>query len=179
MKLTPLDIHHKEFRHSLRGYSEEEVKAKEIIHNALQQKQKVAAELVRIKHAEEEFRARFRSMLDTHMRGLVEIGLPDDVTVLMGDTDDGVVGDVAVGTPAVSLEPQRAPEPVFQPEAEPELDTPEEPPAAGFVEAVSLGETEDPDLGLDVEPVFIDPKEFPSFDQLGERDDDLDIEEID
>ncbi|MDO8987566.1 MAG: DivIVA domain-containing protein, partial [Coriobacteriia bacterium] len=25
MKLTPLDIHHKEFRHSLRGYSEEEV----------------------------------------------------------------------------------------------------------------------------------------------------------
>ena len=27
MKLTPLDIHHKEFRHSLRGYSEEEVDA--------------------------------------------------------------------------------------------------------------------------------------------------------
>ena len=25
MKLTPLDIHHKEFRHSLRGYNEEEV----------------------------------------------------------------------------------------------------------------------------------------------------------
>ena len=25
MKLTALDIHHKEFRHSLRGYSEEEV----------------------------------------------------------------------------------------------------------------------------------------------------------
>ena len=25
MKLTPLDIHHKEFRHALRGYSEEEV----------------------------------------------------------------------------------------------------------------------------------------------------------
>ena len=25
MKLTPLDIHHKEFRHSIRGYSEEEV----------------------------------------------------------------------------------------------------------------------------------------------------------
>ena len=27
MKLTPLDIHHKEFRHSLRGYNEEEVDA--------------------------------------------------------------------------------------------------------------------------------------------------------
>ena len=25
MKLTPLDIHHKEFRHSIRGYSEDEV----------------------------------------------------------------------------------------------------------------------------------------------------------
>jgi cell division initiation protein len=25
MKLTPLDIHHKEFRHSLRGYAEDEV----------------------------------------------------------------------------------------------------------------------------------------------------------
>ena len=25
MKLTPLDIHHKEFRHSLRGYNEEQV----------------------------------------------------------------------------------------------------------------------------------------------------------
>ena len=255
MKLTPLDIHHKEFRHSLRGYSEEEVdqfldevadeferlfkenidlserleaaidkvrsyqdmektlhntmlaaqrsaediiekskdestallrdaevKAKEIIHNALQQKQKVSAELVRIKQAEEEFRARFRSMLESHVSSLTEIGLPDDITVLMGDTDDGVVGDVTVGAPVVPA-PAPTPAPVSAAPAAPEpaaQPSPvEEPPASGFVESVSLGETANPDLGIDDEPVFIDPKEFPSFDQLGEREDDLDIEEID
>ena len=142
MKLTPLDIHHKEFRHSLRGYNEEQVdgfldevadeferlfkenidlsekleaadervrgyqameatlnntlrrgaalrrgdrrtrraleadamlrdaelKAKEIIHNALQKKQTVANELVRIKQAEEEFRARYKALLEGQLR---------------------------------------------------------------------------------------------------------------
>ncbi len=245
MKLTPLDIHHKEFRHSLRGYSEEEVdkfldevadeferlfkenidlserleaaidkvrtyqdmektlhntmlsaqrsaediiekskseattllrdaevKAKEIIHNALQQKQKVAGELVRIKQAEEEFRSHFKAMLEGHVRSLAEIGLPDDVTVLMGDTDEGVVGDVTVAAPVP------VPEPVVEYVPQPAPET-EEPPAAGFVETVSLGETAAPDLGVENEPVFIDPKEFPSFAELGEREDDIDIEEID
>ena len=169
MKLTPLDIHHKEFRHSLRGYTEEEVdqfldevadeferlfkenidlaerleaatarisrvrdegersttrssplrpparrcagrhrpkptrvlrdaeiKAKEIIHNALARKQQVAAELVRIKQAEEEFRASFTALLDQQQRSISEVSLPEDVTVLLGETDEGVVGDVDV-----------------------------------------------------------------------------------
>jgi cell division initiation protein len=173
MKLTPLDIHHKEFGHSLRGYSEEQVdsfldevadeferlfkenidmaekleaanervrgyqqieasinatllqaqrssedivgragseadsvlrdaelKAKEIIHNALQKKQTIANELIRIKQSEEDFRARYRSMLEDKLHNVDEVELPDDVNVLLGDTDSGVVGDVSVRTAA-------------------------------------------------------------------------------
>lgn len=168
MKLTALDIHHKEFRRSLRGYSEEDVdgfldqvadefdrlfkenidfaekleqanervrayqsmeatlnntlvsaqrsaeeivnkagleadamlrdaelKAKEIIHNALQKKQTVANELIRIKHAEEEFRSRYRSLLEGQLRDVSEIALPDDVSVLLDDSD-GLIGTIDV-----------------------------------------------------------------------------------
>jgi cell division initiation protein len=168
MKLTALDIHHKEFRRSLRGYSEEDVdgfldqvadefdrlfkenidfsekleaanervrayqsmeatlnntlvsaqrsaeeivnksgleadamlrdaelKAKEIIHNALQKKQTVANELIRIKHAEEEFRARYKSLLESQLRDVSEIALPDDVSVLLDDSD-GLIGAIDV-----------------------------------------------------------------------------------
>jgi cell division initiation protein len=184
MKLTPLDIHHKEFRHSLRGYSEEEVdafldevadeferlfkesidakekleasqetlrqfqeqeqtirntmvsaqrsgeeiinkaneeaatvlrdaevKAKEIIHNALTQKQQVQQELVRIKQAEEEFRVKFKGLLDQHAMALSEVKLPDDVNVLMGDTGEGVVGEVEIAD--VAAAPAPAPEPAW------------------------------------------------------------------
>jgi cell division initiation protein len=167
MKLTPLDIHHKEFRRSLRGYDEKEVddfldevaddferlfkenielseklesaneqlrryqvneqtiqntmlaaqrsaedivgkanadadqvlrdaelKAKEIIHNALQQKQTVAGELVRIKAAEEDFRTRFKAMLDSAGRQVNEVSVSEDVGPLLAETEEGV-GDVA------------------------------------------------------------------------------------
>ena len=246
MKLTPLDIHHKEFRHSLRGYSEEEVdgfldevadeferlfkenidlsekleiareqvrtfdaqketlhntmvaaqrsaediiakareqslttmrdaelKAKEVIHNALTQKQKVAGELIRIKQAEEDFRARFKSILETHMRSVSEIVLPDDVSVLMGETDSGMVGEVEV-TPMEVPDIQATQVMPVAPV------TMTEPPASGFVQSVTLGEVDAPDLGPE-DPDFSPPKEFKlsSFGDLGERDDDLDIEEID
>lgn len=252
MKLTPLDIHHKEFRHSLRGYSEEEVdgfldevadeferlfkenidlsekldaareqvrafeaqketlhntmvaaqrsaediiakareeststmrdaevKSKEIIHNALTQKQKVAGELVRIKQAEEEFRAGFKGMLENHLRGVAEITLPDDVNVLMGQTDDGVVGEVEVAAAFETFESQ--PTTVMPAVVAPEPAAPvAEPPASGFVQSVTLGEVDAPDLD-DEEPQFEPPREFKlgNFGDLGERDDDLDIEEID
>ena len=203
MKLTALDIHHKEFRHSLRGYSEEEVdgfldqvadefdrlfkenidisekleqanervrgyqsmeatlnntlvsaqrsaeeivakagveadamlrdaeqKSKEIVHNALQKKQTVANELVRIKHAEEEFRARYQTMLEGHLSNITEIGLPDDINVLLDDSD-GLVGAVDVrpgpsyAAPTYAPAPNYAPytpasEPARAPEAAPE-----------------------------------------------------------
>lgn len=280
MKLTSLDIHHKEFRHSLRGYAEDEVdkfldevadeferllkenidlseqlqaasarlrdfelkesavnnaiiaaqtaaddmrnkanieadtvlkdaeiKAKDIIHNALARKQQVAAELVRIKQAEEEFRARFKSVLEQHQRSIAEVTLPDDVDVLLGETGDGVEADVVVRGAAVTTEaPAFEPLPVFDepevaqpapelqyepaPAAQPvepveqatiamaALDEPQ-PSASGFVQSVTLGEMSSPDLPVDVE--LVDPAEFnlPDLRVLGERESDIDIEEID
>jgi len=259
MKLTPLDIHHKEFRHALRGYAEDEVdqfldevadeferlfkenidlserleaaeararefqmkesavnnaiiaaqtagedmrnraqqeadtilrdseiKAKEIIHNALSKKQQVAAELVRIKKAEEDFRERFIQLLEQSQRAVSEVALPDDVTVLLGDTDEGVVGDVQV-RPAQPVVPASAPASAAVPSAEPPASVlqptqampPVEPPASGFVQAVTLGEVGSPDLPADVK--LVEPSEFslPGLDALGEREDDVDIEEID
>lgn len=189
MKLTALDIHHKEFRHSLRGYSEEEVdgfldqvadevdrlfkenidlaerleqanervrgyqsmeatlnntlvsaqrsaeeivnkagvegdamlrdaelKAKEIIHNALQKKQTVANELIRIKHAEEEFRARYKSLLESQLTSVNEIGLPEDINVLLDDSD-GLIGTVDVRQGVSYGAPTYAPAPGYAPPA--------------------------------------------------------------
>lgn len=273
MKLTPLDIHHKEFRHSLRGYAEEEVdlfldqvadelerlfkenidlserldgaqqklnefelqrqtinntlvaaqrsadditmratsqaeatvheaevKAKEIIHEALAKKQAVAAELVRIKQAEEEFRARYKALLESNLRAVAEVELPSDVDVLLAQTDQGVIGDVEVHvqTPARDAVSPVRPRDTFDqeassPEASQEdgssrvstMDQPTQsmPPVdqsrQGFVQSVALGEREPADVPADI--ALIEPGEFslPSFDMLGEREDDVDIEEID
>ncbi|MDO9556835.1 MAG: DivIVA domain-containing protein [Coriobacteriia bacterium] len=264
MKLTPLDIHHKEFSHSLRGYNETEVdefldqvadelerlfkenidlnekldasdekirgyqdmertlhntlvsaqksaedivvnaeheaavvlkdaevKAKEVIHNALHQKQKATSDLIRIKQAEEEFRTKFKSLLDQHLRDVGEISLPEDVQLMTGRAGDEVVSDVEITTPEPQPELDRrsyaevlAPEVEAAPAPEPVLplreDTqPIEPPESGFVTGIQLGEVVEPDLGPE-EPIFEDPTEFKlEFGSLGERDDDLDIEEID
>lgn len=262
MKLTALDIHHKEFGHALRGYNEEQVdsfldqvadeyerlfkenidlsekveaanervrgyqqiettlnatlvqaqrsseetlnkaraeadavlrdaelKAKEIIHNALQRKQAIANELIRIKQAEEEFRSRYRAMLEDKLHSVNEINLPDDVTVLLGETDAGVVGDVSVRPSAPVATP--APAPAAAPPAAgsseasagPEQPTmampPLTPPASGFVQSVSLGELGAPPVEPEIE--LVEPGEFnlPGFDSFGEREDDMDIEEID
>ncbi len=175
MKLTPLDIHHKEFRRSLRGYEEKEVddflddvaddferlfkenielsekldgateqlrryqvneqtiqntmvaaqrsaedivskanadadqvlrdaelKAKEIIHNALQQKQKVAGELTRIKAAEEDFRLRFKAILDSAATQVNEVTLPEDVNTLLADDTSDPAPTTFVAAPAAS-----------------------------------------------------------------------------
>lgn len=253
MKLTPLDIHHKEFRRSLRGYAEEEVdqfldevadeferlfkenidqserldaanaevgrykmmesgiseaivaaqrsaqditarakaeadevlkdaelKAKEIIHNALQQKQKVASELVRIKAAEEEFRARFRTVVEGANRSVSEVTLPQDVTVLLGDTDDGILGEVEVAPAPARPAAPAAPAPAAAaPAPSQTAPMPAAPPASGFVSSLALGETESPQVPADVE--LVEPTEFamPSFNVLDERDSDDDVDEID
>ncbi len=272
MKLTPLDIHHKEFRHSIRGYSEEEVdqfldevadeferlfkenidlnekvealqnkvnefemqrqtinntlvtaqrsaddivvranteaesivdhanvRAKEIVNDALAQKQQVRGELLRIKQAEEEFRGRYRALLESNLKAISEVELTDDVSALLGESDDAVEAKPelvfepppaariappasepapAVDTmpqppkimPAPTIEPAvveadvdpLASGPVFDlggtddaadalvPDAAPETELPPlqptqpsssfEPPASGFVSAVTLGE---------------------------------------
>lgn len=273
MKLTPLDIHHKEFRHSLRGYAEDEVdqfldqvadelerlfkenielserlesaqnkisefelqrqtinntlmaaqrsadeitaraagdaegvireaemKAKEIIHNALAKKQTVANELIRIKHAEEEFRTKYRALLESNLRAVIEISLPSDVNVLIGETDEGAVGDVEIASAPAAPAPVQASAPARAEEPgagdQPVAAAPEQParasapgetramppvdvPAPGFVHSVALGETSSPDIPDDVELVEPGDFEMPSFDLLGERDDGMDIEEID
>ena len=271
MKLTPLDIHHKEFRHSLRGYSEEEVdafldqvadeferlfkenidlnerldqalervrgyqsmeatlnntlvqaqrsseeiiakagieadsmmrdaelKAKEIVHNALQKKQTVTNELVRIKHAEEEFRLRYKTLLESQLRDLSEVALPDDVSVLLDDSDGDLIGAVDVRPQAASFTPMNGGTSSFAPALAEPLEVPTfedtadataqettemqlvDPPASGFVSSVALGEVDSPDIPAG--PVdLVDPSEFelPGFDMLGERENDTDIEEID
>jgi len=262
MKLTPLDIHHKEFGHSLRGYNEEQVdhfldevadeferlfkenidlnekyeaanervrsyqameatlnntmlaaqqsaeaivakagkesdamlrdaelKSKELIHNALQKRQVVANELIRIKQAEEEFRARYRSLLETQLREVSEVALPDDVNVLLGETDDGVMSAVEVRAPEPPLEMMTAPEMMpaatelqetMQMDPVMEAAVAPEPPASGFVQSVTLGEVGEPSIP-DGSVELIDPEEFalPGLDAFGERDSDVDIEEID
>jgi len=275
MKLTPLDIHHKEFRRSLRGYNEEEVdkfldevadeferlfkenidlsekleaandkvrgyaeiertlhntmvaaqrsaedivskaqtesdmvlrdaelKAKEIIHTALSQKQKTQTELMRIKQAEEDFRSRFRGMLDEYVRNLREIALPDDVKMVVGKAGDETFGEVEVApetverlsansvesvfpvaSPAPQPEPQTdvEPEPEHAPEPEPEQLPTDEPPTSGFVTGLHLGEMSSPELPAE-EPTFDEPApefEMPNRSHYGEREVDIDIEEID
>ncbi|MFU8890481.1 MAG: DivIVA domain-containing protein [Anaerosomatales bacterium] len=299
MKLTPLDIHHKEFRRSIRGYDDKEVddfldavadeferlfkenidlsermdaasqqvrtyqamettlhntllaaqrsaeeivasareestsllrdaemKAKEVIHDALTQKQKMTGELVRVKQAEEDFRGRFKQLLEQHLASVREVTLPEDVNLLVGNTDEGIVADVEVAaesalaaleqvgadaeaataappsdflipaggqqpgefvaeetSPAFGADTAEPAEDQWATQAMPpvadEEQLDEEPPVAGFVTSVTLGETESPELPVDVD--LEEPREFSvgSYGALGEREDDIDIEEID
>jgi cell division initiation protein len=280
MKLTPLDIHHKEFRRSLRGYDEKEVddflddvaddferlfkenielsekldtaseqlrryqvneqtiqntmlaaqrsaedivnkanadadqvlrdaelKAKEIIHNALQQKQRVAGELVRIKTAEEDFRTRFKAMLEAAGREVNEVTVSEDVNSLLTEPDEAAVTaspSASAGVAFAQPEPAVVPEPVpvavtapaesaadadagepplWSPDSEPELPAADAAAASAnlsaVVESVQLGEVESPQIDPDVE--LVEPAEFrvPTLDSLGEREADTDIEEID
>lgn len=256
MRLTPLDIHHKEFNHALRGYNEAEVdefldqvadelerlfkenidlseriealeekvrtyqdmertlhntllsaqksadeitqkaqreadavlkeaevKGKDIIHSALTNKQKATAELARIKQAEEEFRARFKALLEKHLAALAEVGLPAEVQAAVDEAAEDVQSGAAPrqeswdipATPAEEPEaPVASPAPQAPMREERAADESPEPPSSGFVASLHLG-----DLGeAEIEPdatVEFDVAEF----GYGEREDDTDIEEID
>lgn len=300
MKLTPLDIHHKEFRTSvMRGYNQEEVdsflddvadeferlfkenvdlsekleaanekvrsyaeiektlhntmlaaqqsaedikakaskeadvlmrdaeiKAKELIQTALAEKQKTQSELLRIKAAEDDFRLRFRGMLEEYMRAIHELGIEPQAASIAGLV--GAVTDAPATEPAPAADPLEPPAfvrvdveppvepavpagpkpiPPFKPSLEaaaaaaaapqePSADRPHaratrhldggtqplplDPPSTGFVQSLTLGETSGPDLRSDA-PEFDDPAEFTlgGRGMVGERDDDMDIEEID
>jgi cell division initiation protein len=250
VKLTPLDIHHKEFRHSLRGYSEEEVdqfldevadeferlfkenidlsekldaandklrgysdmertlhntmlaaqqsaedivnkarkeaelvlrdaeiKAKELVHAALAEKQKAQGEFGRIKQAEEDFRGRFRALLEEHMRNVAEIPVSAEAAALAAEPIEEYrpeVPQVVVPEQFAAPAPQAVPAPSEALVAEP---APEEPPASGFVTSVHLGESAAPQPSAET-AAFVEPVEF-TFTGAGERDEDIDIEEID
>lgn len=238
MKLTPLDIHHKEFRNSLRGYSPEEVddfldevadeferlfrenidlsekleaasarvrayadmertlqntmvaaqtsaddirtraedeaarlvsdaesKAQELVSAALSEKQRSLSEHARLRASEEEFRARFRDMLESYLAGVDEP---------VGDADTSVV------EPAPVVEIVES-EPVEVAVAEPVVEEAAEPEITGSVVSLTLGEVGSDELEEADVPVLDVPGDFamPPRGPVGERDDDLDIEEID
>lgn len=236
MKLTPLDIHHKEFRNSLRGYSPEEVddfldevaeeferlfkenidlsekleeasarvrtyadmertlqntmvaaqtsaddtrsradaeavrlvadaesKSQEIVSAALGEKQRSLGEHARLKASEEEFRARFRSMLEDYLATI------------------SVAGSVEPA-PAVAPEPVPAPVEIAPAEIALDVAAPEvDPEPVGSVVSLTLGEMADSELEEPEVPALDVPDDFtlPQRRPMGERDDDLDIEEID
>lgn len=251
MKLTPLDIHHKEFGHALRGYNEAEVdafldqvadelerlfkenidlsekiealeervrtyqdmertlhntllsaqksademvhkagreadavlkdaevKAKEVIHAALTNKQKATADLGRIKQAEEEFRSRYKALLEQQLRTLAEVPLPEDVTLMMGQAGEETVASAEIAAPAPAARPSYAESigSAFgdEPDTAPVMEAPVEQENPGVVASLHLGETVEPDLEPDTTMEF-SVAEF----GFGEREDDVDIEEID
>lgn len=279
MKLTPLDIHHKEFRLALRGYNQEEVdsfldevadeferlfkenidlsekldvanekvrgyaeiektlhntmlaaqqsaedikakalkesdlilrdaemKAKELVQSALSEKQKTQSEFMRIKTAEDDFRLRFREVLEEYMRTLHAVPVEADVASLVGLAEEKVLDmKVAVERSVQAPEPTPDPVPTAPASADPAEsaeavgeDAPSrpraqvahrgegtqpiamDPPHTGFVQSLTLGEVEGPDVRPDA-PTFEEPSEFavPARGGVGERDQDLDIEEID
>ena len=261
MRLTPLDIHHKEFNHSLRGYNEvevdefldsvadelerlfkenidlsekiealegkvreyqdmertlhntllsaqksadeialkaqregdavlkeAEVKAREIIHEALTSKQKATADLGRIKQAEEEFRATFKALLERHLRSIGEVALPGDVQLMVGKAGEETLMQADVTGPAAApTRPMGEPEAVTLSSMEPEPPAPRrnqrsvepspaaaEVPSSGFVASLQLGDLDEDVLDPDATVEF-KVAEF----GFGEREDDTDIEEID
>ncbi|MHB1135780.1 MAG: DivIVA domain-containing protein [Coriobacteriia bacterium] len=257
MRLTPLDIHHKEFSHALRGYNEvevdefldqvadelerlfkenidlsekiealevkvreyqdmertlhntllsaqksadeiaqksereadavlkeAEVKAKEIIHDALTSKQKATADLGRIKQAEEEFRSTFKALLERHLRAIGEVSLPNDVQLMVGKAGEETLVDADVSRPAAPDEAparrvaeSKAPESVPEPERTPApASAPATPavPSSGFVASLQLGDLDEDVLEPDATVEF-NAAEF----GFGEREDDTDIEGID
>jgi cell division initiation protein len=238
MKLTPLDIHHKEFRNALRGYSPEEVddfldevadeferlfkenidlsekleaasarvrayadmertlqntmvaaqtsaddirsradadasrlvvdaesKSQEIVSAALEDKQRSQIELVRLKDAEEEFRSRFRAMLSDYLAAVEEPASSAPATE-----------SFAIPEPVAAVaEPE--PEFEFEPEPEPEAEAS----VTGSVSSLILGETSAPVLEEPEVPTLDELDDFalPPRGPMGERDEDVDIEEID
>lgn len=248
MKLTPLDIHHKEFGHALRGYNEAEVdafldqvadelerlfkenidlsekmealeakvrtyqdmertlhntllsaqksademmqkaqreaeavlkdaevKAKEVIHAALTNKQRATAELGRVKQAEEEFRSQFKALLERHLRTMAEVPLPQDVTLMMGQAGEETVVDADIISPQAPAAPNPSYAESVQSAFEDETPVqPQAPSNPGVVASLHLGDLGTPDIADDSTMEF-NVAEF----GFGEREDDVDIEEID
>ena len=234
MKLTPLDIHHKEFRNALRGYSPEQVddfldevadeferlfkenidlsekfeaasarvrayadmertlqntmvaaqtsaddirsraqgeasrliadaesKAQTIVSAALGEKQRSVSEHARLKTSEDEFRARFRDMLEAYLAGVASSGAYDQEPAVVVPP---APAEVEVEEPvAADVEPDAAPD------------------VTGSVVSLTLGEVGETELEEPEVPDLEVPSDFalPPRGPVGERDDDLDIEEID
>lgn len=177
-----------------------EVKAKEVIHSALTEKQRATTELARIKQAEEEFRGAFKRLLEDHLKRLAPVPMPEDVTLMVAQAGEETIAEAEVFAwePAPTAEPVVFEEPVFVAEAEEPssavTEPAEEPSVAvsvpaeepltaasaktpaeeGSVSSLHLGEVGETPLPPDAFVEF-NVAEF----GYGEREDDVDIEEID
>lgn len=242
MKLTPLDIHHKEFRNALRGYNPEEVddfldevadeferlfkenidlsekydaaterlraytdmeqtlqkalvsaqsaaddtvararveadrmvadataKAQEIITGALEEKQHTQAETARLAAAEEDFRTRFKSMLEQYLSVLAPVSAAEAMMAASEPVESSVSDDTAqLIIDSGLVEAEDMPVIIEEPESKPTK-----------VVSIQLGEVgEEPDLEEEF-PTLEVPADFPMAKAVpvGELDDD--IEEID
>jgi cell division initiation protein len=288
IKLTPLDIHHKEFRNSLRGYNPEEVdefldevadeferlfkenidlsekleaaegrvrsytemeqtlqntmlaaqtsaediksraqseadllvrdaelKSKEMVQDALAERQRSQAELARLRKTSDEFRADFRQRLESYLADVDETASdeePHKSRRRAKSTEKTVAGSVAetgpladeVPQPAMEAAEEQSAKPASKPIApfKPDLDAAaaadggERPKplegstepiltqgssSGGSVSSLSLGEVGEEGVEEPAIPELDVPEEFrfPRGSAIGERDDDLDIEEID
>ena len=171
-----------------------ELKAKELVQDALAEKQQWQADLSRVRDAEDDFRGKFRDMLKKYLREMGEDSSDSGPASISAPLSEALVHEAdAVEAPAPKtaskpiapfkpdLDAAAADEPVAMPRegmTEPLLL--EEATATGSVRSLSLGEIGDTDLDEEI-PSLDAPEEFtvPRRVSFGERDDDLDIEEID
>lgn len=159
-----------------------EVKAKEVIHDALTSKQRAVADLARIKDAEEQFRVTFKAVLERYLGVIEEVELPEDVKPIV---------QAAESEEEAAEQTRRLAEPAVERRAGRELSVPEKPAgraiaetqkpveheeerSSGVITSLHLGDLGEPDIEPDTTMEF-DVAEF----GFGEREDDIDIEEID
>jgi len=156
-----------------------ETKAQELVSAALEEKQASQAEFARLTAAEQEFRARFRHMLENYLAGVGEDGMHDEAAAVASmsvpSRSERRAADEIDDLPVSSADAasQGADEPVDDEPAESVAVT-------GAVVGLTLGEVGDSPLLEDDVPSLEVPEEFmlPPRGAVGELDD-LDIEEID
>ncbi|HEY5548869.1 MAG TPA: DivIVA domain-containing protein [Coriobacteriia bacterium] len=159
------DIRSRADAEAARLVADAESKSQEIVSAALGEKQRSLGEHARLKASEEEFRARFRTMLEDY---LATISAPGS------DERTSFVASAPVSEP-VEVAP-------IEPVAEVEVAVPAtDPEPIGSVVSLTLGEMADSELDEPEVPSLDVPDDFtlPHHRPMGERDDDHDIEEID
>lgn len=149
-----------------------EAKAQEIVSSALAEKQKALADLGGVKAAESEFRARFQQMLMGYLETIPELEAAEES---VADEIAAVAAMVAEDAPADQVDAEAVVKDATQPIETIDLSS------TGTAVSLTLGEFVAPLLVDDEAPAMEAPEEFavPVRASVGERDDDLDIEQID
>lgn len=170
------DIRARAEAEATRVLSEAESKAQEIVGTSLEEKQRSQVETARMQAAEEEFRTRFRLMLQDYLVAVEEPAREAD------DETAAVSASAPVVAPEPEPEVDALPEPVQAEDASPaESPTEADPEDSGTVVGLMMGELEPPILDETDVPTFEDLDDFvlPPRGPVGERDEESEIEEID